>query len=195
MSRTQPTLLFQLPLTESDVSRFKNPDTQPLVGAINCGAVSAQLIGIVTRGISTDITSAERGMYIQEWVDSMNEAAGFAAYSWNIGSKVGPLFDNLFNGHATMVLVDAPAVGVGHYFVIARDNDGIPYVLDPQAALLGNEHAVFQGEEKIEEYLASGGLTGNAWVFTTEKPMTVSEHMSLYTASTLATLFDRICSV
>ncbi len=195
MTRAQPTRLFQLPLTESDVARFKNPDTQPKEGATNCAAVSAQLIGLITPGISSTVTEEKRGTWIMEWVGSMNQAAGFDAYSV-MRSDIRTLFDSLFAGHATMVLAASSITELGHYFVIARDNDGIPYILDPQAARdKGDAKSVFEGDEKIQAYMESGGFTLGVMAFKTKKPMSVSEHMSLYATSALLALFVQSCSV
>lgn len=162
--------LFQAELTPTDVKIFESPSNQPRMNPKNCAAVSAQLLGIVSKGVSESITAQYNATHIGEWVKELNRLSGAEVYSYEL-QHIHELKHELFLGFATLVLVTR-LNGPGHFVVIAQDSHHNLYIIDPQAKLVSKN-------EEIEAYLKQFTLTDIVYVIKTP-PRTKNEHISAY---------------
>ena len=163
--------LFQTQLSNRDIVYFRNPENQPAYNPLNCGAVSGQLLGIVSKTLAEKMTAGITGVYIQEWEDSLNKIAGKKIYHVE-QTKLDEIYNDLFDGFGTLVLFTR-AVGLGHYCVLASGNDHELYLLDAQT------RQAYKGREAIEQYLQSQLLIGPTLVIRTI-PKTKNEHIDTF---------------
>ncbi len=125
--------LFQVPLGDRELQMFRSPAAQPAFNPRNCGAVSGQLLGLVTPEISNAMTQAEAGAYVDEWINHLSGILRKPLYSPETPIDLFQNFftNNLFPGFATLVAAH-PVIGSGHFFVVAKSSDGQIMILDPQ---------------------------------------------------------------
>lgn len=185
--------LFQLQLNDRDTRMFTNPPNQPANNPINCGAVTAQLLGLITPTVAEEMTARREGVMINGWVKTLNAMINpqklTAVIEGMTIDTLTNLQNRLFPGFATFVLATRldPATNmetIGHYFVIARTETNI-YLIDPQI------RRTFTGPDQIVQYLLEEGLTGNLYSLHLQPPLTKSEHSSLYIEHFLADNLSR----
>lgn len=162
--------LFQTQLRPEDVTFFENPANQPQYNPMNCGAVSGQLLGLVSKRSSEIMTAEKIGMGIQEWVDEFNKISDSPVYSHNLVT-LRDIETSLFPGFATLVLFTR-LDDLGHYCVVAKDSKNEIYILDPQSRIV-------VPSEKISEYFKEQSFTDLVYVIRTP-PRTKEEHLSAY---------------
>lgn len=163
--------LFQTQLSNKDILYFRNPENQPAYNPMNCGAVSGQLLGIVSKKLAEKMTARMEGVYIQDWENDLNTAAGRRIYSIQQTNLVD-IYNDLFDGFGTLVLFTRVG-GPGHYCVLALGNDHELYLLDAQL------RQVYKGKAAIEQYLQTQGLVGPMLVIRTI-PKTKDEHINTF---------------
>lgn len=162
--------LFQVPLTPTDVKIYEPPPNQPLINPTNCGAVTGQLLGLVSSSSAEQMTAQQQGVFIDEWVTHLNVTAGGNVYR-SEETTVDEIHNQLFEGNATMVLFLRPA-GMGHYVVLANHKHKT-YLLDPQVG----ETVPYEG---IRNYLQTTGLTGEILVVKSMEPRTKEQHEDVF---------------
>lgn len=127
--------LFQIPIGERDLKLFQTPSNQPPNYPLNCGAVTAQLLGLVSPETANEMTFRQQGIYIQEWTAYASASFGspVTSYIYPIASFDALFAESLLPGFATLVLT-LPGVGkgLGHYFVVGKTPVGRLVILDPQ---------------------------------------------------------------
>lgn len=144
--------LFQVPLNERDLKIFRSPKSQPPFNPRNCGAVTGQLLGLVSPTTADQMTQLKQGVYPAEWVDYINNTIGntldFKRY--NIGAFQSFFEKNLFPGFGTILAIYPKGFQGGHWFVMAKTLDNRLIVLDPQRRM---------GYYDIPAYFSSGSFT------------------------------------
>ena len=185
--------LFQLQLNDRDTRMFTNPPAQPANDPVNCGAVTAQLLGLITPAVSEEMTARREGVFLANWVNTLNGIIGHKeltavreAITLNALTNIR---NKLFPGFATFVLATRvdPITNIettGHYFVMARA-DGILYLVDPQI------RRTFAGPDEIAQYLIAEGLTGTLYSLELKTPLTKTEQRSFYIEHFLADNLSR----
>ena len=168
--------VFQAQLRPTDVKFFENPESQPRYNPMNCGAVSGQLLGIVSKSVSEEMTKQRIGVALDEWVNELNKLAGSQIYRKEPAS-LQTIRNSLFPGFATLALFTR-IDNIGHYAVIAVGKDNNLYILDPQI------RKVFKNDE-ITQYIQEGNLDGPIYILRTP-PRTKSEHISAFIDDILA---------
>lgn len=173
-------VLFQTPLGPSDLRIFRTPSAQPELNPKNCGAVTGQLLGLVTPGMSQEMTEKEEGVMIAEWIDFAK-----AVLHMKIGYKIHPLdtFETvfqsqLFPGFGTLVLALGKGERFGHYFVVTKSKDGKLAIVDPQLR---------KGFFNASEYFSLMQPTPSSfYVLLRDSPKTPAQHESDYIDGFLA---------
>jgi hypothetical protein len=181
--------LYQVQLKKTDVEYFKNPQNQPSTNPMNCGAVTAQLLGIVTPLQSEAMTSLTLGTFTSDWegafsrfgmMDTRGKRVAVTSYRMrNASQGIQTVERNLFRGFATPVLA-LRRTGVGHYFVVAKSKEDELYILDAQ------QRFVARGREVIGRYIHTNQLDGDFLVFQTDRELTPSDYISAYVSGPLA---------
>jgi hypothetical protein len=161
--------LFQVPFTKKDLDRFRAPDSQPAVNPVNCGPVSGQLLGIITRALSNQLTVARRGMTLAEWEYEISNVLNSQVEGSIKSPADGPSYflQKLFPGHATMVIYNRGGGQLGHAFVVAKTMEDRLYILDAQS------REVYEDDK--DYYRVLGGDPVNITVFLFTEPKTKSE--------------------
>lgn len=125
--------LFQVRMNDADLRVFRSPLTQPSFNPKNCGAVTGQLLGLVTPNVSNQMTELSQGVFLEEWETYVSSVLDnpVKRIEQDI-SKFESFFNaNLFPGFGTLVLT-LSTISFGHYFVVAKSVDGRLVILDPQ---------------------------------------------------------------
>lgn len=177
--------LFQIPLRPEEVTYFENPKNQPDYNPMNCGAVSGQLLGFVSKQTSEIMTEKGIGMGIEEWVQEFNRVSGSQEYSSEL-TTLAEVEKDLFPGCATLVLFTRSGA-VGHYCVLAKDSKNNIYILDPQARMV-----ISRGG--FSEYFKQQLFTDFVFVIRTA-PRTEDEHFSAYIDDILSSRLTSECRI
>lgn len=170
--------LFQVPISPADVAMFKNPPSQPPSYPMNCGAVSGQLLRIVSDAESELMTQRRIGTTWGEWINYINtkKPAGVIEYRTAIvfnefetsRDSIRTIEPLLFPGFATLVSVHRTTRPAGHYFVLAKDAEGRTYILDPQIRHVVQSH-------QLQAYLELGKLDAHLITIKVNPPRTAHE--------------------
>ncbi len=101
---------------------------------MNCGAVTGQLLGLVSPKTANEMTQLQQGSYLGEWVDYASKVIGspLTIHTEPITEFTRFFTYALFPGFGTLVLTLPVNDGVGHYFVVGKSNDNRIVILDPQ---------------------------------------------------------------
>lgn len=140
--------LFQVKLNDSDLRLFTSPESQPAFDPKNCGAVTGQLLGLVSSKVANEMTIFRQGVYPDEWINYISSTIGSkVTFKYQSISKLQSFFDKaLFPGFGTILAI-YPKEGSGHWFVMAKTIDNRLVALDPQ---------VRQWYTSIESYFKTG---------------------------------------
>lgn len=170
--------LFQLPLNDRDIARFRTPIRQGFASGapMNCGAVSGSLLGILTSEETEHLT--QQGIeapsaYAEGWVAYLNrlvEKPGFYEVRQTGWTEI---YNDLIQNHGTIVL-GTRGEDIGHYFVVRRTSLGELEILDPQSKTM------YTGMPSIEGYLAETGLTTEPLAFFSREPQTQQQINDLF---------------
>ena len=128
--------LFQVKLNDRDMKVFRTPSAQPFINPVNCGAVTAQLLGLVTPETANQMTRDVEGAVADEWVLFLSRVlqTNIVAEEYN-RDEFEAFFDHaLFPGFATVVLL-LPNDKDGHYVVVGKSQAGVLVILDPQSRI------------------------------------------------------------
>lgn len=125
--------LLQVRMTNEQLQGFVTPISQPAVNPMNCTAVTAQLLKLITPAMATYLTSSDIQPYTQEWADYASTLLRKKTYIE--GSPLTPqtfakMWAHLFPGFGTFVITSDEQSA--HAFVVGRFLDGTPVILDPQ---------------------------------------------------------------
>jgi len=190
--------LFQVALTPADVKFFDNPSNQPedLNEAINCGAVSGQLLGLYSKWTAEVMTEQRLASYKQEWITELNrEAEGKFTFTLADGLGVDYRYNvnldyvrrNLFTGYATLLMFDR--VGVpGHSVVGAYDSSRNFYILDAQARRV-------YAEKDIPRYLIEQQFVSFSVITVEGVGLPKDAYISLYTNIALSGYLKSACAL
>jgi hypothetical protein len=126
--------LFQLRMSDRDIRLFQSPSSQAS-NPYNCGAVTGQLLGLVTPGTANEMTILQQGMFIKEWALYVSDSLQSPVTRHEESILRFERFStyNLFPGFATLVLSFPDGNGMGHYFVVGKTQDNRIVILDPQS--------------------------------------------------------------
>lgn len=110
-------------MSDRDLKIFKTPKNQPISNPTNCGAVTAQLLGLVTPEIAEIMTQEKQGLWIPEWEHYLSEKLEqpVRAVEYPRNQLEPYLSRKLFDGFATPVLF-LPEERFGHYMVVGKSN-------------------------------------------------------------------------
>jgi hypothetical protein len=161
--------LFQVRLNDLDLKMFKSPETQPKFNPKNCGAVTGQLLGVVSQKASNEMTEKKLGLTTNEWTTYIQSVIGSPVqFTYEYISKFVPTFQkSLLPGFGTFVVV-LPEQGIGHAFVVAKDLSGRLLFLDPQ---------IRKGFYSINEYFSNRSLEPRRFaIIIHPNPKTAKEH-------------------
>ena len=172
VERTEVTL-FQLPLSDRDIARFRTPISQGFASGrpMNCGAVSGSLLGILTSEETEHLTRQGIQAFSAQdanWADYLNTIINRTGFYQSRETTWTQVYDNLFENYGTIV-GGSREDDVGHYFVIRRTGAGEVEALDPQS------RSVYTGMSLIEGYIADQGFTRQPVAFFSEEPQTLKQ--------------------
>lgn len=154
MAGPETSNVFQVPLTPSDVAFFENPKNQPIENAINCGAVSGQLLGLYSKETAEGMTELNIGITLEWWVDELNRVSKGSIVTYTLRNVlgIGYIEDHLFTNYATLVFLTRTGAA-GHTVVGVYDKDRKFYILDPQKRMV-------YAKSEIPAYFAEESITG-----------------------------------
>jgi hypothetical protein len=129
--------IFQVSLFDQDIQGYRRIQSQPLFNPLNCGASSANLLGIITPDKADQMTSDLEGINTLEWQNYLNSLApDTVTYSFNkviLTEQVLKEFsDNIFPQFGTFILIQPSSKDHGHYCVLAKDKNYNIVIFDPQ---------------------------------------------------------------
>lgn len=163
--------LFQVRLNDTDFKVFRSPQSQPPFNPRNCGAVTGQLLSLVTPKVANEMTMYKQGVQLSEWTAYVSSVLGDTVDVVELPTESFLTFfnKNLLPGFGTIALV-LPETRYGHYFVVAKSLDGRLVFLDPQ---------IRKGFFSFDEYLTIFQykiISFNALV--RSSPRTATQHIS-----------------
>lgn len=172
--------LFQTLLGPRDLRMFRTPSTQPEFNPKNCGAVTGQLLGLVTPRKAEEMTEQTQGVMIAEWIDFAKNVLhmdiGYQLHSIDTFTTI--FQSQLFHGFGTLVLAIGKGETFGHYFVVAKSKDGQLAIVDPQLR---------KGFFNLSEYFSLIKPTPSSfYVLIRDTPKTSAQHESDYIDGFLA---------
>jgi hypothetical protein len=183
--------MYQVPLDKASVRVFKNPENQT-EESMNCAGVSAQLLGMITytESVLEVELSKDNGRYIDEIVKFTNDLHGeISEFHQGTSDTILDVLKKLFPRFATIVLVSRPPPDeFGHFFVLFKDADGTPYILDPQI------RKSFAGVQAINKYLEDSRLTATIY-YIKSPPRYADGYIELYREHILSDLFMKQCKI
>ena len=126
--------LFQVRITDRNLTGFVTPSSQPRIAPMNCAAVSGQLLGLISPGTADEMTRLGQGRPVEEWADHASKVIGSPV---TIHTQPATEFTRffafaLFPGFATLMLSLPTQNSIGHYVVVGKRLDGNIVILDPQ---------------------------------------------------------------
>jgi hypothetical protein len=152
---------------------FRSPEAQPAFNPKNCGAVTGQLLGLVTSKTANEMTKLGQGSYPEEWVNYISTTVGspvkLKVYPF---STLESFFQaNLFPGFGTSIAM-YPESGSGHWFIVAKSRENRLVILDPQTR---------KGYFDVQSYVSTGGwVPTRFFVFLRNTPRSEKEHDADY---------------
>lgn len=176
--------LFQKHITPNDTKFFENPSNQPELNPMNCAAVSGQLLGIVSKKTSEEMTGKVIGTTLDEWIVAMDKL-GSNKYSYK-AVDFATIQRELFWGYATLGFFTRTD-GTGHVAVIVRYTDGNIYILDPQV------RDVYVNED-IASFKHRGRYTDTIFVIYSDKALTKEQYDNIFINDILSSLLHQ-CNV
>ncbi len=126
--------LLQIRMTNYQLRGFTSPISQPIVNPLNCGAVTGQLLKLVTPTVANNMTILGLGKFVQEWIDHTTGLLPQPTHATDFDIRAfKALFTKmLFPGFGTFVGTYSPLTKEGHFFVVGKFLNGQLVVLDPQ---------------------------------------------------------------
>lgn len=164
--------LFQVRLNDSDLRVFQSPKSQSLFNPKNCGAVTGQLLGLVTPKIADEMTQLQRGVFLDEWESYVSSVLGNPVrhVEQDIAEFESYFRRYLLPGFGSIVLTLPLSQQFGHYFVVAKSIDERIVILDPQ---------IRRGYFVMNEYFSQlKPPPGKFIVLLRNAPRTATQHIS-----------------
>ena len=189
--------LFQVPLEKRDIQSFSTPMNQHVENPMNCGAVSTQLLRMIPKAFSEELSKQNTPTTVDNWAQYMNTLVSDPTYYRidsvsDISFAIGILRERLFEGFATLIGITRRAPSgeqpVGHFFVLANLRPGTFYLIDPQIQFSTDSNGV-------ADYMRNNALNGDVYVITTREPHTRDEFQSQYVDHFLSNLVTFECSI
>jgi hypothetical protein len=120
-------------MTNEQLSGFTTPITQDKTNPQNCGAVTGQLLKLITPAMANHLSWLNTRSRPEEWEDHTTRLFGETTYfeskTFTPDTFAG-LFTHLFPGFGTFVVTYDDKTG--HAFAVGRFLDGTLVILDPQ---------------------------------------------------------------
>ena len=171
--------LFQLPFDERDVACYRRPGSQPKKEPMNCGAVSGNLLRLLTMKESEELTkkgAKAPSAYVENWPVFLKNTlqSGDVDFKTENVSDIPAISRFLFSGHATIVF--GRRSGSGHVFVLRRIDENHVEILDPQS---------LERFDAMEEYIRKEQFFSYIAIFFT-KPLTPSQISNIHLEGVLS---------
>lgn len=129
--------IFQVSLLHQDIEGYSRIPSQPLFNPLNCGATTANLLGIITPNKADEMTRNLEGVNTLEWENYLNRLAPDTVnYRFDkiiLTEEVLTEFSKeIFPQFGTIILIQSTFQKFGHYYVLAKDKNHNVVIFDPQ---------------------------------------------------------------